>query len=162
MLPGYKVNGDSGQVGKQSDPSEKVKGCGGIGGCGYRNTPQTKTTVQGKGCILVVLPCCCNQIPWGSNLKDQRATLDYSSGHIGRETRRQETEVSDHKISFLFYFILFFIRYFLYLHFKCYPESSLYPPPALLPYPPTPTSWPWHSPVLGHIKFARSRGLSSQ
>jgi hypothetical protein len=56
----------------------------------------------------------------------------------------------------------FFIGYFLYLYFKCYPESSLYPPPALLPYPPTPTSWPWHSPVLGHIKFARPRGLSSQ
>jgi hypothetical protein len=37
----------------------------------------------------------------------------------------------------LFYFILFyFIRYFHYLHFKCYPESSLYPPHALLPYPP--------------------------
>ena len=47
-----------------------------------------------------------------------------------------------------------FISYFLYLHFKCYPESSLYPPPALLPYPPTPTSWPWHSPVLGHIPRA--------
>jgi hypothetical protein len=31
-----------------------------------------------------------------------------------------------------------------------------------LPYPPTPTSWPWHSPVLRHIKFARPRGLSSQ
>jgi hypothetical protein len=40
-------------------------------------------------------------------------------------------------------------------HFKCYPESSLYPLPALLPYPTTPTSWPWRSPVLGHIKFAR-------
>jgi hypothetical protein len=23
-------------------------------------------------------------------------------------------------------------------------------PPALLPYPPTPASWPWHSAVLGH------------
>jgi hypothetical protein len=34
------------------------------------------------------------------------------------------------------------------------------PSPALLPYPLTPTSWPWHSPVLGHIKFPR--GLSSQ
>jgi hypothetical protein len=63
-----------------------------------------------------------------------------------------------HFLSFLFYFI----RYFLYLHFKCYPKSSLYPPLALLPYPPTPTSWPWRSPVLGHIKFARPRGLSSQ
>jgi hypothetical protein len=54
-----------------------------------------------------------------------------------------------------------FIRYF-YIHFKCYPESSLYPPSALLPYPPTLVSWPWHSPVLGHIKFAIPRGLFSQ
>jgi hypothetical protein len=60
------------------------------------------------------------------------------------------------------FFSFFFIRYFLYLHFKCYPESSLYPPHALLPSPPTPTFWPWHSPVLGHIKFERPRGLSSQ
>ena len=56
----------------------------------------------------------------------------------------------------------FFIRYFLYLHYKCYPESSLYPPPALLPYPLTPTSGPWCSPVLGHIKFAWPIGLSFQ
>jgi hypothetical protein len=56
----------------------------------------------------------------------------------------------------------FFIRYFLYLHFKCYPESSLYPHPALFSYPPNLTSWLWHSPALGHIKFARPRGLSSQ
>jgi hypothetical protein len=56
----------------------------------------------------------------------------------------------------------FFIRYFLHLHFKCYPKSLLCPSPALLPYPLTPTSWPWCSPVLGHIKFARPRGLSSQ
>ena len=34
-----------------------------------------------------------------------------------------------------------------------FPISS----PTLLPYPPTPTSWPWHSSVLGHIKFARPR-----
>jgi hypothetical protein len=40
-------------------------------------------------------------------------------------------------------------------------QKSLYPPPALLPYPPTPTSWPWCSPVLGHIKFVRPRGLCS-
>jgi hypothetical protein len=31
------------------------------------------------------------------------------------------------------------------------------PPPALLPNPPTPASWPWHSPVLGHIIFTRPR-----
>jgi hypothetical protein len=35
------------------------------------------------------------------------------------------------------------------------------PPPALLPYPPTPISWPWCSPVLGHIKFARPTRPSS-
>ena len=56
--------------------------------------------------------------------------------------------------------LFLFFRYFLYLHFKCYPESSLYPPPTTLPYPPTPTSWPWHSPELRHIKFARPMGLS--
>jgi cellulose synthase/poly-beta-1,6-N-acetylglucosamine synthase-like glycosyltransferase len=54
-----------------------------------------------------------------------------------------------------------FSRYFLYLHFKCYPESFLYPPPALLSYLPTPTSWLWCS-ILEHIKFAIPRGLSSQ
>jgi hypothetical protein len=38
-----------------------------------------------------------------------------------------------------------------------------------IPYPqpwspthPFPPAWPWHSPVLEHIKFARPRGLSSQ
>ena len=41
-------------------------------------------------------------------------------------------------------------------------QSPLYPPPTLLPYPPTPISWPWCFPVLLHIKFARPRGLSSQ
>ena len=60
------------------------------------------------------------------------------------------------------HFLFWFFRYFLYIHFKCYSESSLYYPPALLPYPPTPNSWPWCSPVLGHIKFAIPRGLSSQ
>jgi hypothetical protein len=31
------------------------------------------------------------------------------------------------------------------------------PSSALLPNPPTPASWPWHSPVLGHMIFARPR-----
>jgi hypothetical protein len=65
-------------------------------------------------------------------------------------------------IQTIVFFFQFFIRYFLHLHFKCYLESPLYPPPILLPDPPTPTSWPWHSPVLGNIKFAIPRGLSSQ
>ena len=34
-------------------------------------------------------------------------------------------------------------------------QKSPLPPP--LPYSPTPTSWPWCSPVLRHIKFARPR-----
>ena len=29
--------------------------------------------------------------------------------------------------------------------------------PTLLPNPPTPASWPWHSPVLGHMIFKRLR-----
>jgi hypothetical protein len=32
--------------------------------------------------------------------------------------------------------------------------------PHPLSYPPTPTYWPWPSPVLRHIKFARPMGLS--
>jgi hypothetical protein len=47
--------------------------------------------------------------------------------------------------------------YLLHLHFKSYPKSPLYPHYPLLPYPPTPNSWFWCSPVLGHIKFARPR-----
>jgi hypothetical protein len=35
-------------------------------------------------------------------------------------------------------------------------------PSTPLPYPPTPTFWPWHSPVLGHIKFASPMVLSFQ
>ena len=66
------------------------------------------------------------------------------------------TSMGHHAQLFPPYVCIFFIRYFLYIHFKCYPESSL------LPYPPTPASGPWHSPVLRHIKFAISRGLSSQ
>jgi hypothetical protein len=39
-----------------------------------------------------------------------------------------------------FFSFLFILFSFLYLHFTCYPESSLYPSPALLPLPPIPTS----------------------
>jgi hypothetical protein len=59
-----------------------------------------------------------------------------------------------------FFFGLFFhflIRYFLHLHFKCYPKSPLYPLPALLPNQATPSSWPWHSTILGHMIFAQPR-----
>jgi hypothetical protein len=60
------------------------------------------------------------------------------------------------------FFLFFLIRYFLYMHFKCYPKSSLYPLSTLLPKPPTPASWPWHSTVLRHIKLAIPRGFSYQ
>jgi hypothetical protein len=53
----------------------------------------------------------------------------------------------------------FLIRFFLHLHFQCYPQKPPIPSPPLLPYAPTPTSWPWHSSVLRHIKFARPMGL---
>jgi hypothetical protein len=52
------------------------------------------------------------------------------------------------------FFFQFFIRYFLHLHFKCYPES----PPYLPPPPPTYTSWPWCSPVLGAYKVCKTKG----
>ena len=41
-------------------------------------------------------------------------------------------------------------------------RSQKSPIPSSLPSPRTPISWPWHSPILGHIKFAIPRGLSSQ
>ena len=56
-----------------------------------------------------------------------------------------------------FYVFKAFLLDIFYLHYKCYPQSPLHPPPTLLPNPPTPASWPWHSPVLGHIIFARPR-----
>jgi hypothetical protein len=65
--------------------------------------------------------------------------------------------------SFFYFKEIFFNRYFLYIHlnFKCYPKSFLYGPPSpvLLPYPSTPASWPWHSPVLGHINL-QNQGAS--
>jgi hypothetical protein len=51
--------------------------------------------------------------------------------------------------------LIFLIKYFLYLHFKCYPLSWFplrkSPPPA--PQPSHSHSWPWPSPILGHRTF---------
>ena len=44
--------------------------------------------------------------------------------------------------------------YFIYI------SNAIPKVPHTLPHPPTPTSWPWRSPVLRHIKFARLMGLS--
>jgi hypothetical protein len=61
-------------------------------------------------------------------------------------------------------FLFFLIGYFLYLHFKCYPLSwfslqnpSTPSPLPLLTNPPTPTSWPWHSPTLELRAFTGPR-----
>jgi hypothetical protein len=75
-----------------------------------------------------------------------------------------EKTVPKLKWGVIFFLSLFkkkFIRYFPHLHCQCYPKSSPIPSP-LLPYPPTPNSWPWLSPVLRHIKSARTMGLSFQ
>jgi hypothetical protein len=53
----------------------------------------------------------------------------------------------------------FLIRYFLHLHFQC-SQKSLIPSHPPLPYPLNPTSWHWRSPILRHIRFAWTMGIS--
>jgi hypothetical protein len=59
-----------------------------------------------------------------------------------------------------------FLKNFLLCIFLIYISNAIlkvpHTHPPTLPYPPTPTSWPWRSPVLGHIKFASPMGLSFQ
>jgi hypothetical protein len=73
--------------------------------------------------------------------------------------------------SFLFSSLLFssllFFSFFIFLLgiFLIYISNAIPKVPhtlSALPYPPTPTFWPWRSPVLGHIKFASPMGLSFQ
>jgi hypothetical protein len=57
--------------------------------------------------------------------------------------------------SFLFICFIFLLGiYFIYIS-NAIPKVTL-----LLPHPPTPTSWPWRSPVLRQINFAGPMGLS--
>jgi hypothetical protein len=70
--------------------------------------------------------------------------------------------------SFLFFsfllFFLFFLSFFLssyyillhifFIYISYISPNPLYSTPTLLPKPPTPSSWPWNSPVLGHIVLA--------
>ena len=49
------------------------------------------------------------------------------------------------------FFFLNLLRIFLNYISNAIPKVPHILPP--LPYPPTPTSWPWRSPVLGHITF---------
>jgi hypothetical protein len=55
---------------------------------------------------------------------------------------------------FFIYFVFLLGIYFIYI------SNAIPKVPHPLPHPPTPTSWPWHSPVLGQIKFASPMGLS--
>jgi hypothetical protein len=78
------------------------------------------------------------------------------------------------KSPFFCMYLFIYIRYFLYLHFKCYPlfksplGKPLIPSPlplphegALLPptYPPTPAFLLWHSPTLGHQTLTGPRAI---
>ena len=63
----------------------------------------------------------------------------------------------------LFLLLVHFINYvFSSFTFTMLSQKSPIPTPPSIPYPPTPPFWPWHSPVLGHIKFASPKGLSFQ
>jgi hypothetical protein len=70
--------------------------------------------------------------------------------------------VSDHFDVFFDSVYKNFIEYFLLDIFFIYflnasPKAPYSLPPALIPNLPTPASWPWHSPVLGHMIFARPK-----
>jgi hypothetical protein len=77
--------------------------------------------------------------------------------------RRQRQELHCEQASqnnsrfFLFFFL---IRYFLHLHFQCYPKSPPCSPPALSYSHPHSHFLALAFPVLRHIKFARPMGLS--
>jgi hypothetical protein len=55
----------------------------------------------------------------------------------------------------LFTFLLVIVLIYISNSIRKVPHT--HPPP--LPYPTTPLLWPWHSSVLGHIKFASPMGL---
>jgi hypothetical protein len=67
------------------------------------------------------------------------------------------------QFSFLFFFnfLLLLGIFLIYISIAIpkVPYTLSHPP---IPYPPTPTFWPWRSPVLGDIKFASPMGLSFQ
>jgi hypothetical protein len=62
-------------------------------------------------------------------------------------------------------FLFFFFNFFLLRIFLNYISNAIPKVPHTLPPTPLPTHfhfWPWHSPVLGNIKFASPMGLSFQ
>jgi hypothetical protein len=64
-------------------------------------------------------------------------------------------------LNYILFIIIFYLGIFLIYISNAIPKvPHTLPPP--FPYPPTPTFWPWCSPVLGHIEFASPMGLSFQ
>ena len=69
-----------------------------------------------------------------------------------------KTHIEPHTIvSGYFFFLIGYLFHYISKAISKVPHTLTHP----LPVPPTPTSWPCHSPVLRHIKFARPMGLSS-
>jgi hypothetical protein len=60
-----------------------------------------------------------------------------------------------------FFFFSFFIRYFLHLHFKCYPQIPLYPHPTLLPKLTHSRFLALTFPCTGAYDLHKTKGLSS-
>jgi hypothetical protein len=61
----------------------------------------------------------------------------------------------------LFFFLTILRQYLLDIFFT-YISNAIPKAPALIPNPPTPASWSWHSPVLGHMILAiNTKALSS-
>ena len=61
-------------------------------------------------------------------------------------------------LTFIFLLDIFFICISNAIPFPSFlSESPLHHPLPLLRNPPTPTSWPWHSPILGHRTFTRPK-----
>jgi hypothetical protein len=75
---------------------------------------------------------------------------------------RKQGKTAVHKVLLSFFFLITIFYYvFSSVRFPMLSQKSPIPSPPLS-YPPTPTFWPWSSPVLGHIKFACPMGLSFQ
>jgi hypothetical protein len=78
-----------------------------------------------------------------------------------RERKSQPRLLYPAKLSFFLSFFKYFSLGIPSFTFPMLSQKSPIPFPPL-PYTPTPTFWPWHSPVLGNIQFACIMGLSFQ